>query len=221
VSGTPNLPSNLPKRVRGPVAPSTDRTVPAEYVGTLEPNYYCRAWNGKEGRKKYCRARAGARTDHPGVGRCYHHSGTKQVFSGRYSTLTNERVAPLVAAFLADPSPTDLGPEVALLRALVHDFVERYNLLVDALVEWNHGRDPNARPQRIPRLSDVAALVAEVGKMVERIEKIRTAAHISENPEFRRIAHQMALVVQEAFVGIPDATARLTRIHHGWAAIPL
>jgi hypothetical protein len=208
-----------PKRIRGPVAPSTDKTVPAEYVGVLEPNYYCRAWNSKEGRKKYCRARAGARTDHVGVGRCYHHSGTKQSTSGRYSTLTNARVAPLVAAFMADPAPTDLAPEVALLRALVHDFVERYNEIVDALDAWNHLRNPNERPQRVPELSDVAALVAEVGKMVERIEKIRTAAHISENPEFRRIMGEFSQIVYAEVGALPNGRAVLLRIQSGANAI--
>jgi len=53
---------------RGP-----DRSVPETFAGKLEPNYYCRAWNPR--RLKYCRAHAGAGTNHPGVGRCRHHDG--------------------------------------------------------------------------------------------------------------------------------------------------
>jgi hypothetical protein len=58
-----------------------DRVIPSTFVGKLEPNYYCRAWNEK--RKKYCRARAGCPgTDHPGEGRCKHHDGGARVAQG-------------------------------------------------------------------------------------------------------------------------------------------
>lgn len=63
----------------GAVVVASDRVVPDTYVGKLEPNYYCRGWNAK--RQKYCRQRAGQKTDHVGVGRCKHHGGTKEHFT--------------------------------------------------------------------------------------------------------------------------------------------
>jgi hypothetical protein len=56
--------------------------------------------------------------------------------------------------------------------------------------------------------------------MVERIEKIRVGSHISDHPEFRRIAGQMATVVMGALTGLPDAAERLQSISQGWNAIP-
>jgi hypothetical protein len=55
------------------IDPSMDKTIPTQFVGKLEPNYYCRGWNAK--REKYCRHRAGHGTDHNGVGRCSFHGG--------------------------------------------------------------------------------------------------------------------------------------------------
>jgi hypothetical protein len=191
----------VPKRIRGPVAPSTDKTVPTEYVGTLEPKYYCLAWNGK--RAKYCRARAGARTDHVGVGRCYHHSGTKSMKHGRYATVKHPRIAALQQAFEADADPLNLEPEVAMLRATVAFWVENAPGEVDA-----------------SQIADLARLLDYVGKMVERIEKIRVGSHISDHPEFRRITGQMAQVVMGALTGLPDAAERVLTVSQGWNAIP-
>lgn len=58
-----------------PAAAETDlgRYIPTEDVGKIAPNYYCRGWNAKH--KKYCSARAGHKTAHPGRGRCKFHGG--------------------------------------------------------------------------------------------------------------------------------------------------
>ena len=50
----------------------------------LEPGTTCNAWNGK--RKKHCGAPAGRGTDHPRIGRCWHHAG-RPVIHGRRSKL--------------------------------------------------------------------------------------------------------------------------------------
>lgn len=167
-----------------------------------------------------CQFAAGYKTDHVGFGKCRLHGGATPTRTGRWSAITHERLAPLVKAFMADPEPLDLLPEVALLRALVLDFVERYNARVDALEAWNRLRDPNARPQRIPELSDIAAIVSEVGKMVERIEKIRVGSHLSEHPEFRRIMGAVGAVVQAEVGTLPGGRDVLVRIHQGLQAIP-
>jgi hypothetical protein len=66
------------------LTPDPAKMVPTAYVGPLDPNYFCRAWNGK--RFKYCRCRAGFRTSHVGVGRCWVHGGGQDqtVTTGRY-----------------------------------------------------------------------------------------------------------------------------------------
>lgn len=117
---------------------SADRVVPATFVGTLEPNYYCRAWNAK--RKKYCRQRAGQKTTHPGIGRCKHHGGLQEhdprLKSGRYSDVKDEAIAALVAELRDDPDPYNVLDDLVLARALVKDFVNRYGAFTVALIAW-------------------------------------------------------------------------------------
>lgn len=114
---------------------SQHHDVPAKYVGKLEPNYYCRAWNEK--RQKYCRQRSGAGTDHKGEGRCRHHKGNAPVKHGRYSRIKRPRIRELLDDFENDPAPLDLLPEVKLLRALVLDFIERWDELTELTFRWH------------------------------------------------------------------------------------
>lgn len=120
-----------------------DREIPTAFVGKLEPNYYCRGWNAK--RAKYCRHRAGHGTEHVGVGRCKGHGGGSddRIIHGqdrRYTFPTTKRIAALVEQFENDPAPLNLLPELALLRAIVVDFIERYDVITAALIAWHAER---------------------------------------------------------------------------------
>lgn len=109
--------------------------VPTSYEGKLEPNYYCRGWNEK--RQKYCKIRAGAGTDHKGSGRCKSHGGNSAVTSGRYSKIARPSIREKLEQFEADTDPLNLLPEVQLLRALILDFVNRYDESTGALIAWH------------------------------------------------------------------------------------
>ena len=74
-----------------------------------------------------CRQAAGARTDHPGEGRCWLHGGATPVKHGRYSTIRRARVAELIAEQDRDPDPLDTLPEIRAVRALFVDYLERYD----------------------------------------------------------------------------------------------
>lgn len=159
------------RRVRALVA-STDKTVPVKYEGKVEPNYYCRGWNEK--RKKYCRSRAGFRTSHPGVGRCHKHGGV-QPNDGRVTTGARSRGKPTQLADLIEQErgrvdPLDLSGELATLRALVADL-----------------RSQNTET---PDRASEIALAESIGRMVERIERIRSQNAISR-PELNRIVHEL------------------------------
>jgi hypothetical protein len=168
-----------------PYQPSEDKTLPTEYQGTLPPNYFCRGWNPK--REKYCGARAGAKTDHKGVGRCKWHDGGRPKH-GRYSTTTRARLAPLIERFEGE-SPEealDIFPELATARALLHDWLDRFEEYVEALEAWNSAeyaeKGPRARPVRIPEIHELAPLLDLISKMVERWHK---AASINSIPRRR------------------------------------
>lgn len=87
---------------------------------------------------KPCKQKAGARTDHPGQGRCWLHGGRTPIKHGRYSQIQRPRLKELLERFHDDPTPLDLLPEVVLLRALVTDYVERYDEVTDALLAWHN-----------------------------------------------------------------------------------
>lgn len=151
--------------------PSDDRTIPPfDPAVELEPNYFCRGRNIRRG--KYCAARAGKGTTRPGVGRCKHHGGRQpkdgRVTHGATSLVRRDTLRDLIAQELERPDPLNLTEELATLRAL------RRNLFADDTVE----------PAAAQSLLDAA------GRMVERIEKIRSQNAISR-PELNRIMHEM------------------------------
>ena len=153
---------------RGSVAVvSADRSMPTEYVGKVEPNYYCRGWNEK--RKKYCGARAGRGTAHSGVGRCRVHGGQKEegdgrVRSGRYSAILPDRLGDLIERHAADPSPLDVVPELAVARGLMQDYIERYAENAAALRAWYAAGEPITDAQRAALLRCLDELEALYGE---------------------------------------------------------
>jgi hypothetical protein len=84
-----------------------------------------------------CRNPAGFKTDHPGAGKCWLHGGATPIKHGRYSSIQRPRLRELLEQFEADPAPLDLLPEVKLIRALLVDFVERYDEFVNAMHAWH------------------------------------------------------------------------------------
>ena len=119
---------------------------------------------------------------------------------GLYSKITRPRIKELLAAAGKLEDPLDLLPHVNMLGALAVDFVERYDEVSDALVAW-HGSfskeymaarreakedgddapDPihYGKPTQVPDLISAAALIGQIGSMVDRIHKHREKGSIS------------------------------------------
>src|SRR5690554_1667741 len=85
-----------------------------------------------------CKKQAGWGTDHLGQGKCRLHGGATPVKHGRYSTITRPRIRELLDQFENDAEPLNLLPEVKLLRALLTDFVERYDEITEATLAWHN-----------------------------------------------------------------------------------
>ena len=178
---------------------STDRTLPANYEGKLEPNYWCRGWKGKKG--AYCTARAGFGTSHPGIGRCKFHGGLSPAGDGRVTTGKNSQVKSTQLEQLIEQErnrvdPLDLSGELATLRALVADLRTRHSDTPDTAAELD--------------------LAEAIGRMVERIERIRSANAVSR-PELNRIMHELWRAV-DARVDDEDVKAL---IREDWLGISL
>lgn len=86
---------------------------------------------------KPCKHEAGKRTDHPGQGKCWLHGGATPIRHGRYSTVKRPRIRELLDQFENDPAPLDMLPEVTLLRALILDFIERWDEYADLTARWH------------------------------------------------------------------------------------
>ncbi len=161
-----------------------DRHIPEEYEGKLEPNFYCRGWNPK--RSKYCRARAGYGTDHVGRGRCKHHEGRPPTH-GLYSTVRSERIAHLLEQFRAQTPAEKLNifPELDLARALLYDWVDRFEDYSEALLAWHasfDSEDASPRPRKQLDITTLNALADTISKMIHRWHQ---AASINSIPRRR------------------------------------
>lgn len=120
-----------------------------------------------------CTAKAkstGKRCNNPAVkGRtvCRLHGGHagRPIIHGRYSVEHRRSLAEKVQKFLEDPSPGDLTSELALMRALLQDFLGRYE-------------DP--LPMPVSAIDHAFGMIDQVSKLVERISRILNATALTQ-----------------------------------------
>lgn len=174
----------------------------------------CGARTRSGGRHRTCHQPAGSRTDHAGQGRCWLHGGRSPVYSGRYSQIMHTTLRDLIQRHAEDPDPLNIFPELAHLRALAEDYVNRYGSITNAIIHWNETRAEGERPARILDLASAASLLEAITRVVERIENVRAANAISR-PELNRLVGAMGAVVERE---VKDADL-IARIRDGWLAL--
>ena len=144
-----------------------------------------------------CKNKAGYKTDHVGQGRCHLHGGLNPIKHGRYSRIKRSRIRELIDEYRNDPQPLDLLEEVLLLRALLTDYVER-----------------TANGDQELDITAAAGLVDKVGRMVERIEKIKAERSITLET-LDRVLEQLGVELVNALreeVADEDARAAILRV---------
>ena len=112
-----------------------------------------------------CGQRAGWGTSHVGIGRCKLHGGKTPIKTGRYSLVHRQSLAAKAQKFLDDPAPSELGSELALMRALLQDYLERY---ADGV------KMPAAEIER------VFGMIETITKLVERATKILNTTALTQ-----------------------------------------
>lgn len=124
----------------------------------------------KTRRGSKCQQVAGWGTNHVGEGRCKLHGGasTGPVKHGRYSIAHKAALQEKVAQFYNDPAAGDLRSELALLRAILQDYLDRWVDPAD---------DPAVAGAQVDR---VFSMVESIGKLVERIAKILAATALTQ-----------------------------------------
>jgi hypothetical protein len=93
-------------------------------------------------------------------GRCYRHGGAstgRPIETGRYSLTHRTALAAKVRTFLGDQRPGDLTDELALMRALLQDYLERY---------------PDGSDLTIMEIGHLMSMVETISRLVERIARI-------------------------------------------------
>ena len=111
--------------------------------------------------------------------------------------------------------PLDLEQDLVLMRAIVIDYINRYDDFSNALISWYLDKRGNV-PDKILDLSQAVVMLEQVSRVAERMHKIRltTAINISV---LRAMMDAMSLVVAK---NVSDP-ATLTAISEGWDAINL
>ena len=166
-----------------------------------------------------CTRPAGWGTSHAGEGRCKLHGGSNLIKRGRYSNIKRERIRELIEEFENDPNPLDMTSEVAACRALFVDYIERYDEFTDALIAWHKSYDGDkrsAKPRQILDIAEAYRIIAEITRIVKRIEDVRAGSAISR-ADFYRVMTEMGRVVDLA---VEDGDMR-DKIHDGWGEIRL
>ncbi len=108
-----------------------------------------------------CQLPAGWSTDHVGRGKCKMHGGAagtgRPPTHGRYSTVRREALRAKIEKFRNDPEAGNLLEELAVLRALLEDYLTRF--------------DDTTKPTGAD-IALIAGLIDDIGRLVERIAKI-------------------------------------------------
>ncbi|WP_425153969.1 hypothetical protein [Candidatus Palauibacter sp.] len=156
-----------------------------------------------------CRRPAGWGTEHAGHGTCKLHGGASVVRHGRYSRYAAKRapIRELLEKHRADPDPTDVLEELALARALLEDWLDRYTAITESLLAWHAaGGAEDTRPARVPQLREIMPLLDTISKIVKRVEDVKASNAISR-ADFARVMTEMGRVV--ATLADPELAERI------------
>lgn len=89
-------------------------------------------------RNGVCQNPAGKGTDHPGEGRCKYHGGGAQKASPAYLEVNaSPRLKELIDGYSTDADLLNLSRDLARMRAIVHDYIERHDQITAALIAWH------------------------------------------------------------------------------------
>jgi hypothetical protein len=148
-----------------------------------------------------CQNPAGFATEHVGQGRCKFHGGCGgNLKHGRYSLINRASIREQLDKLKSvEEDVLDLTPEVELLRAVIIDYVNRYDTLTEALFAWHNSfLDPmmqkKERPKQVIDISDVSRMIGSVANVVSQIHKIRTSGAISLET-LKRVLESMGIAV--------------------------
>src|SRR5262245_31247121 len=163
-------------------------------------------------------------------GRCRMHGGKGSggpITHGRYSKISRPRISELILQFEQDANPIDLIPELSLLRALVQDYIERYDTITDALIAWHESfetKNSNPKPRQVLDIISVGKFIGEIGKLTERIQAYKQKQTISLetlNRVMEQFGVEVTMAAMETIDDEAQRSALLSSIEARWGSIRL
>lgn len=109
-----------------------------------------------------CQRPAGWGTDHVGIGKCKLHGGKTPIKTGRYSEVLSQKLRGKIDA-IQDPESMDLLDELVLQRALLAEYLSRFD----------------ATNLQLFDISYAFSWLNDIGRMVERIAKMRNESALT------------------------------------------
>ena len=161
-----------------------------------------------------CQLPAGYQTDHTGSGKCWIHDDPDRADTiYRYRGIKQKTIkSRLRQMHTVERDVLNLVPDVQLVRAMVIDYVERYEELAEAILHWY--KTGKQRPPAPPDLGEAIKALETVSRMVERVHRIQSTGAIGIDT-FRRILEQMGIIVARH---VSDGRA-LEAIESEWSAV--
>jgi hypothetical protein len=127
------------------------------------------------------------------------------------------RLQELIAENEELDDPLNLLPDLAKLRAIIVDFIERYDQHSSALIAWHESfGDPERtpKPTRIIDISAAGGLLVHVGKMVALIQKQKAEGSITMatlDDVMRQMGSALVQAAQET-IDIDDTRTKLLNL---------
>lgn len=168
----------------------------------------------RDGSGDKCHQPAGWGTDHPGEGKCKYHGGATPVKHGRYSDIERDQISDLIEKFEEDDDPLDILSEIAAARALLQDFIERYDEFRSAVIAWY--RDKDEKPRQILDISEAIRFLDKVTRMAHRERRLQQDNAVSRD-DLKRVLIEMARTVETE---VNDGET-IRRIKDQWSNIQL
>lgn len=113
-----------------------------------------------------CQKEPGWGTDHVGQGRCRLHGGATPIKHGMRSTIIRSPLRDLIEHHAANPDPLNILGELAIVRALLDDYINRYEEFRDALLAWHDSYSAVDRPLAEDRIAAIETVVDELEALV-------------------------------------------------------
>lgn len=155
----------------------------------------------------YCQQPCGKNTPHEGQGRCWLHGGLVPVKSGRWSKIIRKEIQELLTQLEGEEDPLNILPDLNMVRALLADFLNRYEENRDAMLAWYASW--NGRPWRTSDLTLLTDVLKEYEIKLKEGDEWEESAMADLCARAQAMVHNMEV----AYTGRPREVLDIADAH--------